>query len=98
MCCYRGHLIIHYPNINKHRYQLYAGPHTTRDPNCGVNFWRAREGKGCPHTNVTCTNYKSSYYATSMTWQARKQAISLARSEKNDSRMLEMERQQRREE
>lgn len=80
------------------RCQLCAGSHTTRNYKSGVIHYKAREGRGSAHTNVTCANCRRSYYAMLLICSSRKQTVSIARSRKDEWRMLEQERQPRREE
>lgn len=56
----------------------------TRNHKCNVIQCRARGDTRYVHTNVTCANYKESHYATSTICPARKQAISLADSGKDE--------------
>lgn len=98
MCCYWGQVTLNCLNADKLRFQLCTGLYTTRNHRCVVNHCRSQEGKECSHRNVTYINCKRTHYAMLPISLARKQAINLARSRKNEWRMVELEREKRREE
>lgn len=94
--CYWGHITLNCPNVDKSRYQLCAGPQMARKHGCVVTSCRTREGKRFAYMNVTYANCRGSHYAISVICPARKQAINLAYSGKDEWRMLELEKLQRR--
>lgn len=72
MCCYERHLTIGCSNTDKSRCQLYGKPHTSRNNRCNIVHYRAREGKGCKHTNVTCVNCTGSHFVSLLISSARR--------------------------